>query len=72
MRNFRDYLRCVNYFLTWLFVEKSRGLDFSLRDLSVIKNKQMHGSDNCSYRNDLTKQSSPTESSPAVDALRNL
>lgn len=43
MRNLRDYLRGVNYFLTWLCFQKSRGLDFSLRDLSVIENKQMHG-----------------------------
>ena len=43
MRNIRDLLRGVHYLFNYYVLEKPRGLDFSLRDLSHISNSQQHG-----------------------------
>jgi SAM-dependent methyltransferase len=41
---FKRYLRYVQYFLSWLILEKPRGLDFSMRQKSVgISSKGNHG-----------------------------
>ena len=43
MRNISDYLRYMQYLYNYFFLEKPKGLDFSLRDLSCISNSQQHG-----------------------------
>jgi len=42
MRNIRDLLRGAHYLFNYYVLEKPRGLDFSLRDLSHISNSQYH------------------------------
>lgn len=43
MRKPYEYLRAIEYLFNYFFLERPRGLDFSLRDLSDIKNAQYHG-----------------------------
>jgi len=43
LRNAKRYVRGLTYLCQYLFFEKPKGLDFSLRDLSEIKNQQQHG-----------------------------
>jgi 16S rRNA G966 N2-methylase RsmD len=43
MRNIRDLLRGAHYLFNYYILEKPRGLDFSLRDLSCISNSQQNG-----------------------------
>lgn len=41
----KRYLRYVRYIAQWLFLEKLRGLDFTMRDLSLLKSSDgiLHG-----------------------------
>jgi 16S rRNA G966 N2-methylase RsmD len=43
MRSIKDYIRAFEHLFNYLFLEKPRGLDFSMRDLSEIKDEQQHG-----------------------------
>jgi hypothetical protein len=43
MRKPYEYLRAAEYLLNYIFLERPRGLNFSLRDLSIIHNAQHHG-----------------------------
>ena len=43
MRNIRDLLRGAHYLFNYYILEKPRGLDFSLRDLSHISDSQQKG-----------------------------
>lgn len=44
MRNIKRYKRYVVFFLKWLFIEKPRGLDFSMRNKTWnIRNRGNHG-----------------------------
>jgi hypothetical protein len=43
MRTINDYIRAFNYLFRYFILEKPRGLDFSLRDLSEITDSQQNG-----------------------------
>ena len=43
MRRFRDYIRAFNNLFNYYLREKPLGLDFSIRDLSLIKDSQHNG-----------------------------